>query len=424
MVGWGGMQGDSALGKNYPWRRALIWVGAGLVLAVLRCPSTFSAPQFWAEDASVFFHQADHLGGQALNLPHAGYHHLAMRLWAGFWVGIGAPVVAMPALFVFGATLGWLAVGLLVFSPRLDLRWRGALIMALALVPPTHEVRFNLTNAQWTLALLWPLWWSARDPRTRSGVVTESVAMAVVGLTGIFAILAAPFFVLRAVWRRTWPAVIAATVVVSTAVIQWGALHTAQAGGGTERAWTWGEAVLLLGKRVMGQLCLPATLSAATLMWGGLLLAVGLLGWWSWRARPDAAVRPLGMWLAFGAAVALASLWRFPESLRPLHGGFNGDRYFWIPKLLVVWTLVQLTARADGRMRWGGVAWLVLVLAVALTHFRLQAWAWHNWPMWAERIERGEEVRDVPITPDGMMFYYSANSRRQERSAQIGSDGQ
>src|SRR5690606_259105 len=111
VVGWGGMQGDSALGKNYPWRRASIWVGAALVLAVRGVPAPVSAPQFWAEDASAFVHQADHLGGQALNLPHAGYHHLVMRLWAGFWVGIGAPVVAMPALFVFGATLGWLAVG-------------------------------------------------------------------------------------------------------------------------------------------------------------------------------------------------------------------------------------------------------------------------------------------------------------------------
>lgn len=359
----------------------------------------------------MFFVQADHQGTAALMLPHAGYHHLAMRLWAGMWVGLGVPVLWLPTLFVGGALLGWLAVVSFLFSSRLELRWRPVMLAALVLLPATHEVWFNLTNLQWTLALLWPLWWSARDPATKRGLVGESVAQALVGLTGVFVVLAAPWFVLRAIRRRSVAALVAAGVTVLAAAVQLRVALATTGGMGIE--WSAGDALAVLGQRVGGLLFLPANLPTAVMTWGGLsLLGLVLLGW-GWRARQETALRGWGVWVLLGLGVVAATLLRFPESLRPLQGGFNGERYFWVPKILLVWVILQVAARSAGWWRWAGLGLVVLALAVALPRWRLPRLEDNDWPTWAARIETGEEVGWVPITPTGMNFYYAANPRRQ-----------
>ncbi len=410
--------GEREVESRFPWAKAALWVALALAFAIARHPGTFTNAQFWAEDGSVFFTQADQFGADALTMPHAGYHHLAMRLWAGAAVGSGVPVVALPSVFVVGALLAWLAVALLLFSSRLKLRWPGALLLALVVVPPTHEVWFNLTNVQWTLALLWPLWWWARDPRTKAGVVAQTIAMAVVGLTGVFAILAAPLMVARVAWRRSWAAGAGAVVCVATAWIQW---RTARTDGGgaawEERVWGLGDAALLLGKRVGGLLFLPPAAGTGWLAGVGLTLMVAVVGWWAWRASTKPELRPLAGWLWLGAAVGVAALLRFPTGLGPLHGGFNGDRYFWVPKVLLVWTIVQLVAQGGQWERWIGGAALLAVLVVAVPRLRLPVLPDNGWPQWAERIEAGEEAGWVPITPEGMRFYYAGNAERRERAA-------
>ncbi|MCC5024613.1 MAG: hypothetical protein J6386_18260 [Candidatus Synoicihabitans palmerolidicus] len=69
--------------QGYPWIQASLTVVLGLVVAGFRRPGVWMSAQFWAEDADVFLGQADGMGRVALSLPHAGYHHLFMRLWAG-----------------------------------------------------------------------------------------------------------------------------------------------------------------------------------------------------------------------------------------------------------------------------------------------------------------------------------------------------
>lgn len=400
--------------SSYPWLSAGCWIAVALALVVARSPSTFTDAQFWAEDGSVFFTQADQMGTKALWLPHAGYHHFAMRLWAGLAVGAGLPVVMLPTVFVAGGLLAWLAVALTLFSPQAGWRWPGLMLLALVVVPPTHEVWFNLTNAQWTLALLWPLWWWAREPQTKAGATVRATGMAVVGLTGVFSILAAPLMLARVAWRRSWTAALAAAVCVVTAWIQLKvALADAAGGAGTGRAWGAGEAALVLGKRMAGMLFLPATVSGGWMAGVGLALLLAIWVWWGWRAWAKPELRPLGGWLVLGLAVGGAALLRFPDGLKPLLGGFNGDRYFWVPKVLLVWSVVQLAARGGRWERWTGAVALLVVLAVAVPRLRLPALPDNDWPRWAARIEAGEETGWVPITPKGMRFYYPGNAERK-----------
>ncbi len=126
---------------SYPWRQAGLGMLVLLVIAGLRRPAVWMSAQFWAEDASVFFVQADVLGWKALTIPHADYHHLLMRLWAGLWINEGAPVLWMPMLFMAGAVVAWLAV-VVVFAPSSRVRWPWTVVVMMAVVSPSNEMYF------------------------------------------------------------------------------------------------------------------------------------------------------------------------------------------------------------------------------------------------------------------------------------------
>jgi len=239
-----------------PWARAGATVG--LLLAVGRRPAAFFSPQFWAEDGRVFFSQADAMGSAALTLPHADYHHALMRWWAGGWIGTGVPVGWRPTSFLLGAVLAWIGVLLVTFDPASRVRWPGAMMLALVRLRPSNETWFNLTNVQWVTALLWALWWRADAPRTKVGVVSQLVSMTLVGLTGVFAIFATPLMLIRAGMKRTWYSVVAALRCAVTAGVQGNVARVGvKTEGGTAGDFAWGDAVLIIGKRVWGTLFVP-----------------------------------------------------------------------------------------------------------------------------------------------------------------------
>jgi len=72
---------------------------------------------------------------------------------------------------------------------------------------------------------------------------------------------------------------------------------------------------------------------ALLMLGGGLAAAVKSVGWW-----------PLLGWWFLGGLVMAATLYRFQPDLRPLQGLFNGERYFFVPEILVAWRLIQVAA--------------------------------------------------------------------------------
>jgi hypothetical protein len=318
--------------------------------------------------------------------------------------------------------LGWLAVAALLFSPRSNLRWPGPMLVGLALVPATHEVWFNLTNAQWTLALLWPLWFLARDPAGKIAVAGEWLAMALVGLTGVFSVLAAPLMVVRAAWRRTVPSVGAALITVVVAWIQW-RTATGAAAADVKIKWTWYEALGLGSQRIGGTLVAPEKLATIWLIIAGAAALVTLAVVWGTTALRQRESRALGGWVVFAALLVGAMLLRFPESLRPLQGNLNGERYFLVPKVLAAWLLIQVMALSREKwMRGVAAALAVAVLVMAMVRFRLPVLPDNDWSKWAARIEVGENIGWVPITPKGMRFQYPGNPQRAAAKGDDSSD--
>ena len=382
----------------YPWGKAWATLAVALVVAGWRRPAGFFNAQFWAEDGSVFFTQAASLGTKALVLPHAGYQHLLQRIVAQLTAPL--PLVWMPTLFVAATVVIWSGVVLALFSPRVGARWPTAMVAALVLLPSDNELWFNLTNVQWTTALLIPLWLVAKDAKSWRGRGVEVGVALLVGLTGVFSIAAAPLFVVRALIRRTMAAGVVAVAWVLTGSLQW---MTVQAEGSSPAGvLPMGQSLVITGKRVFGTLFLPSGMPDNVIVTVGLVTGLAGVGWFVWRCGRTPVLRPYGYGAVFAALVSVATLWRFQSNLDDLVPVANGERYFFVPKVMVLWGLMQMAAQPT-RDRWVAVAALIVALGVALPKFKLDPLIDNDWPHWAERIEAGERGW-VPITPEGFRF--------------------
>jgi hypothetical protein len=163
-----------------------------------------------------------------------------------------------------------------------------------------------------------------------------------------------------------------------------------------------GERLAIVGKRVVGALLIPSGWHSNWLVYGGVGLGAAGLIWVGWRTWKTKAMRPYLRWAGFVGLVVLATLWRFQSNLVDLRPPANGERYFFVPKVIILWGLIQMAAGVT-KDRWVAIAALAVGLTVAALNFRLPPLIDNNWPTWAKRIEAGERGWG-PITPKGFRF--------------------
>lgn len=118
-------------------------------LLVLKSPDAFGNPQFWAEDALIFFRQQWNHEWPRLLLPYAAYLHLIPRVVA--WMASFAPISLIPAIYSFTALIGAsLSLGYMCW--KLRSHWVVIVMAAGVFLTPTNgEVFGTLTNLQWFL---------------------------------------------------------------------------------------------------------------------------------------------------------------------------------------------------------------------------------------------------------------------------------
>jgi hypothetical protein len=111
--------------------------------------------------------------------------------------------------------------------------------------------------------------------------------------------------------------------------------------------------------------------------------------------------------LVFSAlGIAAAALYRFR------HGDFGalfsvsmGDRYFFLPKVVLLWLLIWGAAQ-DHAARWlalaaCGAAWIATML-----HWPYERWQDFHWTAYATHIQAGTRTTDIPLNPHGFKFDY------------------
>ena len=102
-----------------------------------------------------------------------------------------------------------------------------------------------------------------------------------------------------------------------------------------------------------------------------------------WRVRPDT--------------------WAYPDLV-------NGDSYFYVPRILLLWLLIW---EFDARPRAVAIAARTLCLigiATGLPHFSQPAPPDYHWAEYCETIRRGDPAR-IPTLPEGFVFDYLGRPR-------------
>lgn len=382
----------------------LVMLGAILVVSgilYIRKPDSFSKPQFWAEDGTVFFAQAYHHGLDSHFEPYAGYYHEVPRLVAS--AALVGPYRWAPRIYNFSALAVMLGLVAIMFSSRLDLRFPFVFALAVALVPFFRgEVYLNLTNVQWPLALLLLLTALQRPPKTAADGLLDGSIIVLAGLTGPFAVLVLPFFVLRWLRDRTWGAFVTTGLAIAVTAIQIQSIlqhpvYLAPHDEHTARSW-----IDLLGWKLSGNLFLgheaPYAMNPMWLVVGGGAVLVYLL----WRLSRLAEGRRLGLpMLYFGAAVLCLACFKFRHAANLLVPPAAATRYFFVPFVVVAWCLLILVIHDK---RWFKVpAFLLLALILRsslISDFTSPPLRNFRWPKHAARIGV-EEAPKIPINPPG-----------------------
>jgi hypothetical protein len=247
------------------------WIAVAILAALIfifRDPYQFANPQFWAEDATIFFSVSVREASINFVHPYAGYFHFGPRLFA--LLGALFPAVDAPVVFFYSAFVAAVASVVAIYLLARTLPTKTRILFALAplLVLPAGEVYGSVTNIQWffgvvlgilvltyrgdtfrakgwlvlgaALALtgpfsviFWPcfLGWSALTRRLRTnaamltvigvGALTQLAAIAITGATKYGVGIAGPVLWLRAfgVFTSTFVPIHSAVSIVGAVVI-------------------------------------------------------------------------------------------------------------------------------------------------------------------------------------------------------------
>jgi len=380
-------------------------VVCGLVLYA-RMPDAFSHPQFWAEDGTIFFLDAHSGGWRALLDPYSGYLHLIPRAVA--WLAELLPYELIPEAYFSVAVALTLFTCWLTLSPRLELPLKPLLALAIVAVPHDGEVWGTLTNVQWVLPL--GMLVLALMRRAKKWLSLEALYLFAVGLSGPFCVLVLPVYALVSYLRKDRYTAVLTGVTATCAVIQTVCVLT-------HPSWPIAPAPhdLTLWWEV------PMTRTFGSLVGSGgafhmagsfvlFVLAVGALTWFVVNERANRLERAAVA--LFMTAALFGGLWKFRDALGallPLVKN-NGDRYFYIPKVLLLWLMIMVL---ESKARVVAAVGLGLAAFTTLVDPSREPRRLKQWDTYADELREGEPV-DIPINPEPWVVHVPARRAVQQ----------
>jgi len=389
-----------------PDRAAWAAVAAAAIFLALRKPWALLTPQLWAEDGSIFLVQDEQLGLGAWLTPYNGYLHLLPRIVA--WVTSRTLDVAWwPAAYNGAAYLITLGLFARLASRRVDLPAKPALILAFSLVVGTGEVLIVLTNLQWLAAFFFLLQVFSRPPRNQWERAGDLTLLAVVGLNGPFAAVFGPLLAWR--WWETRSRDDLAALAVTGAA---GAtqvlllLQTPLDINAAAAPFRPLMALSVIGSRLVtwpffGPEAVRALPPWVHALAGGVFLGA-LCGW---ALRPDPLRTTRLRLVAALALVTAACAFRARADTWAADTLENGDRYYYIPRVLVAWLVVLEWRARPAAVAWTARALLAAGILLHLPHFILPALPDYRWAEHCDAIRQGVPAK-IPTLPEGWWVDY------------------
>jgi hypothetical protein len=347
----------------------------------LRAPDAFYAPQFWAEDGTLFWLGQYTEGWHAFFTPYAGYLQTAPRLTA--FLASFFDVARAPRLYATAAILltAWASVtaALSVRPPLMSFLFGCAL-----LIPPhsSGEILGNISNTQWFFAPVLGLV-LVSETENQPVVAANNTAFAfLASLSGPFSIIAAPLAVLRFWWRRD----LLSVLVILGGLVQFVTLLRAYPAPPPSSHGTLGH---LLQTMVLRSFPPDSTAVLA----GGALLAIALF------TRNDRNIRLGVMWVSI--AILAATSIKFANDPQAFDGWNNGPRYFYPFHVTIWWCAISLLFIREVRLI--GAAWLAFsIMTYPRDQFRRAPLKNVQWYVYTRDL--GKHELHVPINPEGWMI--------------------
>lgn len=341
-------------------------------------------PQLWSEDI-VFFGQNWLLGPAALWDSYAGYLHTLPRLIALF-ASLFSPAFS-PLIYLLATLASLLAIALCIHSRLIRLPAAWALLVAVTLVPHNGEVFLNITNLQWfcALLLLAAVFIDNSEPVDYRALLLY-LLVALAALSSLTVLLALVLCVLRIGWAlavrrsagfarrlasidtpdgRLQQLYIITGICALAALLQLYCLSQ-----NTYRAEDslaslslafndWFPAYRIMSFRILGPYVNNALgVNACTLIYS--LASIAMLVFALLRKRHFQQQLCL---LLFVVGLAFLLAMKFKSHLLLFTIGDMADRYFYVPRIILLWQLLLTIDRTVGRILLLGVAMALLLLS-------------------------------------------------------------
>ncbi len=371
-----------------------------LFVVAYKSNDAISNPQFWAEDALVFFQEQFGKALPQLFSPYAGYLHTLPRIIA--WVATAVPATHAPlvynasAVLISGASIAFVCRRLRAWLPP----WFTALTFLA--VPTNGEIFGSLTNVHWFLQFVLAAY--CLTPRVQSQTTLvrslQFLGVFLISITGPFSLLLVMVMIglLSASWiaghfkvdpfggalarfssDRDW--VVLAALLLG-AVVQALTLSLSAASENSVNQ------PLFHAFKITFGLLMPIHTFGSNFLNGKLwlLLHALLAGILVFNRRVDGQARLVVLgFIAFAAITTLAPVARSADPM-VMTSFFAGDRYFYLIKVTWWWAvLVTLRGTLHGGKRSASFVTAALVCMIAVTNMHYlrrgalpdMAWAHH-----------------------------------------------
>lgn len=401
------------------FRGAQFWLLFSLCAVLLweRAPMALFHPQFWAEDAVVFYDQAQKAGANSLFLAHVGYLHEVPRAVA--LASVHMPAAWAPALFAWSTFgLALLCSAFLLRSRLGGTTWFGpAAAFCFCLVPHlSHEIFWCLTNLQWIFATLLLLLLALDPPATKTESWTLALLSALAGLTSPLSGVLLPALLARACFERRSTLLPALAAACSAGLAQ--AVSIAVHGYGMHESKLPDLNIVqnleLVGRRIFLQGFIPeafwSTFNAHCALIGMAFLVFFVAGAFLVRGATRVYVLLLGaVFLMIFASIARTDpgarhyLW-------DLDNGGWGDRYFVPIRFGCALCLLVLACKGPRLLKIAALLFLGLMPIAGWNKFQAPALPDKEWSKYAPEIDARRSV-EIPINP-GWTYKYEAPAKR------------
>jgi hypothetical protein len=192
-------------GSSLSMRRVafhVVFFAVAFFLVFVRRSDALRNPQFYAEEGTVFYPAAYHLGVHSLSISHGGYLQIIVRLVALFTLLF--PFAWAPLVMnLIAITFQVLPVNVFLSSRfskiALPIRLLGCLVYLS--LPNSYEINANLTNMQSHLSLLACLVLMAPPANSKSWLFFDAALLVLISLSTPMSFLLLPVAVLMW-WKR------------------------------------------------------------------------------------------------------------------------------------------------------------------------------------------------------------------------------